>query len=262
MIPVINPTTSIPDYEQHESWTYQPFATGKPTLWRVEEMAPPGMAFNPVTGALSGACHTAGIYVLALYAGNEDGESEPLVLTVGIYASPQDPRSLHVDVDIDLVFRTVTVAGVSAAADYQHAVKAGDDLIYTVRFFKAARRVDPAILKLAWTLKTDPDETTLAASDAWAKTGYGDNAAWSVHGKLDDAILRGELSDTDVATTTTAVKLNPPPLQQFLAHVEFEWLQSNNGPGAVGPDPLRGSSQPMRVLLVNDQAEITPPDPS
>lgn len=245
--PVINTTTSILDYLQHQVWSYQPFATNKPTSWSIDPIAPPGMAFDPATGTISGACSVAGVYVFAITATNALGDSSPLVVTVGIEAAPQDPRSLAVEVNVDLVSRVAVVAGLSAAAAYQHAVKNRDDLIYHVRFFKGATRVDPPLTKVSWSLKRNPDGDVLAASGAWLKVGFGSEAAWAVHGSLTQAALLSELLDIEETEKT--------PAQQFVGTIEFEWLQANGATGAIGPDPLRGSSQPMNVLVVNDQQQ-------
>lgn len=244
--PVINPTTSILDYLQHQYWTFRPFASNAPTSWSIDPMAPEGMGFDPATGAITGACTVAGVYVFALRAHNADGASDPMVLTVGIESAAANPRSLAVEVDIDIVTRIARVAGVDNTAPYQHAVKANDDLIYHVRFFKGSTRMEVPMNQLAWSLKSAPDGDVLAVSGQWEQVGYGTDATYAVHCSLTDPGLISELED--IAATSTN------PAQQFVGLGEFEWLQTNPSP-AIGPDPLRGSSQAMRILVVNDHRQ-------
>ena len=244
--PVINPTTSVLDYRQHEYWTFRPFATNEPDHWRIDPMAPPGMVFDPNTGGITGACLVPGVYVFAVRATKTVGDaievSDPLVLTVGIEASAGDPSSLAVDVIVDLVTRNVMLSGVAASLTNnltQHAVKRGDDLIYNVSFQKGLVAAGPVPLELlSWSLKKSPDGDVLATSDEWKQLTFGTVTTYSVHAKLDGAALADELeASTD---------------QQFLGYGEFEWLQTNPDPN-IGPNPLRGSSQALRVLVAKDQ---------
>jgi len=253
-IPVINPTTSILDYLQWEPWQYQPYATNTPTSWSIDPSAPTGMDFDAATGRISGACSTPGVYVFSLRAHNGDGASAPLVITTGIGASGSDQRAMVISVDIDVVTRRAVVNGVAAAAtaDYQHAIKYNDDLIYSVRFFNGATRVDPPIVGLGWALKYALEDPPLATASYWRKTGYGLNASFAAHGRVQGGALRAALLDAQ-ATQKTAD-------QSFIGSVEFEWLQANDGPDAVGPDPLRGSSQPMKVLAALDYQQIAIPE--
>jgi len=236
--PVINQTTSVLDYQQHQPWSYQPFATNSPTGWSIDPIAPPGMAFDSVNGTLSGTCTVAGIYVFAIRASNADGSSDPLVLTVGIEAAARNQRSLAVEVDIDIVTRAVT-------AGSNHTVKFNDDLIYHVRFLNGGQRVEMPLLHLAWSLKRTPDGDVLAVSDEWQQVGFGADATYAVHVLLNNPSLLSELEDTEA--------------RLFAGTGEFEWLQSNPPP-AIGPDVLRGSSQAMPVTVVADhrQAELPP----
>ncbi len=238
--PVINPTTSILDFRQHEYWTYRPYATNDPDQWSIDPMAPPGMVFDPNTGSITGACPVPGIYVFAVRAIQTVGDaiaiSDPLVLTVGIEASASDPSSLALDMRIDLDFRNVVLPGNSS----QQPVKRGDDVIYNVTFLKGGAATRVPLEKLAWSLKKSPDGDVLAASDEWKQITFGTVTTYAVHVRLDGAALAAELEDSEN--------------QQFLGYGEFEWLQTNPDPN-IGPDPLRGSSQAMRVLVVKDQIE-------
>ena len=236
--PVINPTTSILDYRQHEYWTFRPFATGEPDSWSIDPMAPPGMVFDPATGSITGACLVAGIYVFAVRAVETVGDaievSDPLVLTVGIEASASDPRSLAIDVIVDVLYRDVI------SSPPQIPVKRGDDLIFNVSFHKSRTPTSIPLEKLSWSLKKTPDGDVLAASDEWKQLTFGATATYALHAKLDSAALADELEASEN--------------QQFLGYGEFEWLQTNPDPN-IGPNPLRGSSQAHRVLAVKDQFE-------
>ena len=246
--PVINSTTSILDYLQHQTWTFRPFASNSPTSWTIDPMAPFGMAFDPMTGAITGACSIAGVYVFALRAHNAEGTSAPLIVTAGIEAAAANPRSLAIEVDIDIVSRSARLFyGQSGTADsYQHAVKARDNLIYHVRFFKGTTRMEVPMNKLSWSLKRSPDGDILAVSDGWQQVGFGSDATYAVHCALTSPALISELEDSEATTT--------PQPQSFIGSGEFEWLQANPPP-ALGPNPLRGSSQPMPILVVNDHMQ-------
>lgn len=249
-VPIVSSTTSVLDYEQHQAWSFQPFATNSPTSWSLDEAPPPGITFSTQTGALSGACSVAGIYVLGIRAHNAEGASTPLEVTVGIEAAPSDQRSLAVEVDIDIVTRGASVPGTTTDAAYQHAVKNNDDLIYHIRFIKAGQRINPPITKLAWSCKRDPDGDVLCVGETWQQVGFGQDATYAIHVRLDNPALLSELEGIVAGT-------NPPtPAQQFIGLGEFEWFQNNSG---VGPSTLRGSSQPMKVLFVADHRQATPP---
>ncbi len=242
--PTITTTTNILDYAQFQTWAFQPAASNSPTSWALSA-TPPGMSFNTATGRLSGACTTAGFYAANLTATNGDGTSDPLPLSIGILAG-MPPAQLAVDVDIDLVTRVATVRGVAAASaankpTYQHALKFGDDVLYCVRFLKGGVVVEPDIASVMWAIKTELEDPERAKSSGWRKVGFGMDAAWLVHGVLNEDSLRGELAEAEEEGL---------PEQQVVGHVEFEWLQSNAG--GLGPDPLRGSSQAMDVLLAFD----------
>lgn len=246
-IPVITPITSILDYEQHQPWAFQPAATNAPTSWSVSPAVPPGMDFDSDTGKISGACTVAGIYDMFLTAINGDGPSLESLAVAGIQ-SAMPPDVLAVDVDIDLVTRIAAVRGAqttAAAAMFQHAAKFRDDQLYRVRFLKYGAVVNPSIVALSWAMKKCPGDPELAKSSAWKKMGYGLDAAWLVYGKLDENLLFNELR-------------NAPARQQVLT-LEFEWLQANDI--GIGPDPLRGTSQVLPVLVAEDYQQVPVPVP-
>jgi hypothetical protein len=238
--PVIDPTTSILDYLQHQYWTFRPFAANTPTSWTIDPMAPDGMTFDPTTGAISGAATVAGVYVFAIRAHNADGASAPLVIAAGIEAAASDPRSLAVDMRIDLTTRSVELATGVMGGEFLHAVKRRDDLIYNVSFTKNGVVAAVPLDKLSWSLKRTPDGEVLAASDDWKQLTAGQSPTYAVHANLGGSGLAGELEDTDE--------------RKFIGYAEFEWLQTNPAPG-IGPNPLRGSSQSFRVLVVDDHMQ-------
>jgi hypothetical protein len=206
------------------------------------------MSFDTQNGTILGTCIVAGIYVFGIRAHNADGASDPMVVTVGIEIAAQNRTSLAVEVDIDLVSRIANVGGVAVDAAYQHAVKNNDDLIYNVRFTKGGIRVEPPITKLAWSCKRDPDGDVLCYGETWAKIGFGDDATWALHVSLENPALLSELEGVNATGTSMA--------QQFVGFGEFEWFQSNDG---IGPTPLRGSSQAMKVLFVADYRQAQQP---
>lgn len=258
-IPVIQTSTSVLEFDQYEYWEFRPVAIGPATSWSIDPAAPTGMEFDASLGMISGSGLRQGIYQIALRALNADGESLPLVLTVGIRSAPERRRTWAVDVDIDIVSRRAVVSGSTTAGGtvtvdnvartYAHGVKYRDDLLYHVRFFKGATRLDLDLAELAWSLKASAEEPVLAAGNTWRKIGSGADAVYALHVALDDQQLVAAVQDADQAG----------PEAFFVGMGEFEWLQNNNDFDAVGPEVVRGSSHGMPVLVFGDQNQIPAP---
>ncbi len=253
--PTIITTTSVLEFDQFEFWQFQPVALGTNVAWTIDPIAPPGMEFDATFGTLSGAASRQGIYQVVLRAINEDGPSDPLILTIGIRSAPERRRTWAIDVDINIVSRRATVSdpqagGGTGPSVYQHAVKYRDNLLYHVRFWKGgSTRLDLGLTKLAWSLKRTAEGRVLAAGETWQQIGFGGDATYALHIDLNDQRLGSELRSLDVGENDAQVT--------FLGLGEFEWLQQNIEYDAVGPEIVRGSSQGMPVLVVADQNQIS-----
>src|SRR5438067_1482468 len=161
-IPVINTTTSILAYKQWETWEYQPYATNTPTNWS-SGLLPTGMTLTAATGKISGAAQKPGIYLVPLTATNASGNSDPLVLTIGIEPAAVAPDAkLDVTVDVD----TGEVKLVSYSAQTQQSqsantttpapllsVKEDDDLLMRIFFLKGGGVIDLNLTSLKFAVK-------------------------------------------------------------------------------------------------------------
>ena len=205
-IPVVNLTTSVLGYQQWVTWAYQPAATGSPTSWAASSV-PPGMSFSTTTGLLSGAVSMPGVYLVNLTAHNADGDSIPVMLTIGI-----DPASGSNKSGIDLSIDTGTGAVTVGPA----VLKEDDDQMFFITFTKGGSPIDIGTLtgvKLA--IKEFEPDATLVVGSAYASLGTGAiSPKYQLYAKLDSVAMAGSLSNYEAATGTF-----------FNAVCELEWLE-------------------------------------
>lgn len=145
-VPVISSTQSVLVYGVGQQFTYQLTATNSPFEWGFgsSEALPTGVFFDTLTGAITGAGTTPGIYNLTVAARNSDGWSIPVSITIGIF----EPSFVDVtrDVTINTTTWTVTasdpeaaVAAASNSTDPSFAAaiisaRYGDDILFKVTF--------------------------------------------------------------------------------------------------------------------------------
>src|SRR5438067_10278852 len=84
--PVILRIQSVLEYLQWQEFEFLPYAINTPTFWNVSAL-PPGLAFNPATGRISGAATKPGVWVCGIVAGNAGGLSAIETFTIGVAAS-------------------------------------------------------------------------------------------------------------------------------------------------------------------------------
>ena len=224
-IPVVNLTTSILGYQQWVSWAYQPAATGSPTSWAASSV-PPGMSFSTTTGMLSGAVSMPGVYLVNLTAHNADGDSLPVMLTIGI-----DPASGSNKSGIDLSIDTGTGAVTVGSA----ALKEDDDMMFYVTFTKGGSPIDIGTLTgLKVTIKEQEPDPYVIQGTSFASLGGGAiSPKYLLYAKLDSSATQGAMSNYEARAGTT-----------FDAICEIEWLEPL--PSGVTFSPSTGLSSVRR----------------
>lgn len=207
------------------------------------------------SGAVSGACATAGVYVVTLSATNAAAETGTRVFVIGIdsEAAPAavDSGSLSADWGIDVVTREVTPplagAGIGQAtspdADKVLATwKEGDTLMLALRFAKGGEALDPDLDTLRLVLKEmEPDGMLIEAED-FEKVGTGSAARYHLPVTLSGSALAGALSNYEADDGT-----------MFSALAEIEWTTEVTHLGS--PLTLKGSTQTFLVRIERDIAE-------
>jgi hypothetical protein len=86
-VPVISKTSGVLAYAVGQDFVFQLAAENDPVAWRIGsgQRLPPGVFFSPVSGTLSGAGTSPGVWGLTFVASNPEGDSAPETFTVGIY---------------------------------------------------------------------------------------------------------------------------------------------------------------------------------
>src|SRR5215210_7336697 len=244
-IPVINTTTSILAYKQWETWEYQPYATNTPMSWSSGPL-PAGMILTAATGKISGAAQKPGIYLVPLTATNASGNSDPLVLTIGIEPAAVAPDA-KLDVTVEVDTGEVKVVSYSAQTQSQSAntttpapllsVKEDDDLIMRIFFLKGGGVIDLNLTSLKFAVKElEPESALDLSTPAFAKLGSGASTCFLLHVKFDGDLLASSLGNYEADQGTF-----------FDALAEIERVETN--PETVGPVELRRSSQTFRVRI-------------
>jgi hypothetical protein len=262
--PVINTTQSVLGFLQWQTWAFQPTATGQPTGWQASTL-PPGVTMNATTGFISGAATAPGVYLFQLTASNADGVSDPVVFACGIEASGYVQPSNILETIIDVTTRRVFVglslaelqakgsAAIANTADEKEAkkvsplmwLKAGDDVLFSIRFIKGGVVAPLQLSSLKFVLKEFEPETeivkTTGNADTWQQTGSGQNSSFQLWAKIDGDALRAILSDYEQDEETS-----------FKALGEFQWLEANPTTPRIGPAQIVGSSRTFGVTLPRD----------
>ena len=240
-IPVINPATSILEARQWQAWAFQPSALPSATYWNASTI-PAGMTFDTGTGLLSGACELPGVYNVTVRAGNSDGVSDAIQLTIGIesssYLAPSGERDIWIDLQTGLVGVSdkPTTAGL---AQPLISVKSNDDLFLRIRFVKGGVIADLDLDELAIAIKEDDSEAILVTSGTFEKDGTGEGASYLLRATLTSASLDGVLSDHEAP---------PPDWTKFNALAEISWLL----PATLGTSTARASTQNFKIEIARE----------
>lgn len=211
MIPIISTTTSILGYEQDEFWTYQPAVTqGAPiTSWSWSGL-PPGITANNVTGAITGAASTTGVFLATVIASNSSG-SASLVIPIGIFArSWQNDGAIAVDVDLNTGAVVPVISGFKSGNPVITAQQ-GETLMIDVGFTQNSGTslvpLYPSLLSIALK-QSDTDVEFLCASDgAFEVLGSYQSTRYRILLPLEGSLLDAAIADAenDKATLLDAV---------------------------------------------------------
>lgn len=235
--PVINTTTSVLGYKQWETWNFQPVGTPPATYWNVSGL-PAGMDFNAVSGLISGAAEVPGVYDIGLIAGNDDGISAQIVITIGIEATGIAVPSDEVDLWINLQTREVSNAYPPKRDDNPlYSLKQNDDVFFRLRFHKNGVVADLDLDSLFFAIKELDSESILMSSSTWEKIGTGENTSYRLRATLTDAKIDSALSNYEEDTGT-----------KFTALSEFEWY----APALLGGGTSVSSSQTFPLEIVRE----------
>ena len=243
-IPIINPTTSILEAKQWQTWSFQPAALPSATYWNASG-TPAGMTFDTGTGLLTGAAELPGVYNMSIRAGNSDGVSDPLIVAIGIeassYLSPSGERDVWIDLQTGLVGISDKPTPVKAD-NALFSVKSNDDLFLRVRFIKGGVVADLDLDELNLTLKEDDSEAVLVTSGTFEKDGTGESASYLIRATLTGTALDGALSNYELA---------PPDFTKFNALAEISWVL----PATLGAATAVASTQNFRIEIARELLE-------
>ena len=236
-VPTINTTTSVLGYKQWETWNFQPVATPPATYWNVSGL-PEGMDFNAVSGLISGAAEVPGVYDIGLIAGNDDGISAQIVITIGIEASGITEPSDEVDLWINLQTRAVTTSYPGTKTlDPLYTLKSNDDVFFRIRFHKNGVVADLDLDALWFAIKELDTEAILLESNVWEKIGTGENTSFRLRATLTSTAIDSALSNYEEDTGT-----------KFTALSEFEWY----APALLGGGTSVTSTQTFPLEIVRE----------
>lgn len=248
-IPVIHSTTSVLGFLQWQTWQFQPTATNSPTGWSCENL-PPGMSIDSTTGLISGFVTVPGVWDCPLVASNLSGDSEPLIIAIGIEATAYSPANV-VSLNIDLETGHVSSNDGSRSSAKNNVmlwVKENDTLPILVRFFTGEAYVELTLSALKFGVKEAEPETLLnvgggAALDTdFKKYGFDDSAYFLFIADFDGEALASALTNYEADTGT-----------YFYALAEIEWQAVN--PYLIGADPLIRTS---RTFIVGIERDLIP----
>lgn len=243
-IPVINPATSILEARQWQTWSFQPSALPSATYWNASTI-PDGMTFDTGTGLLTGACELPGVYNVTMVAGNSDGVSDAIQLTIGIesssYLTPSGERDIWIDLQTGLVGVSDRPTN-SGLTQPIMSVKSNDDLFLRIRFVKGGVVADLDLDELAIAIKEDDSEAILVTSSTFEKDGVGENASYLLRVTITSTALDGALSNYEAP---------PPDWTKFNALAEISWLL----PATLGSATAQASTQNFKLEI---SREINP----
>lgn len=243
-IPIINPTTSILEAKQWQTWSFQPAALPSATYWNASGV-PAGMTFDTGTGLITGAAELPGVYDVSVRAGNSDGVSDPLWITIGIeassYLAPSGERDVWIDLQTGLVGLSDKPTG-TTNANALFSVKSNDDLFLRVRFVKGGVVADLDLDELNLAIKEDDSEAVLVNSGTFEKDGTGEGASYLLRMTLTSTSLDGALSNYEQA---------PPDFTKFNALAEISWSL----PATLGAATAYASTQNFRIEIARELLE-------
>lgn len=86
-VPEIDARTSLLEVDKGQPFTFQPIATGSPTLWEAINM-PAGLSLNSTTGQITGTPTEPGLYGVLLRASNFDERTFTVNASTDVFSCP------------------------------------------------------------------------------------------------------------------------------------------------------------------------------
>lgn len=267
-IPVISKAVgSALAYGVGQDFVFQLTAENDPVAWRIggAQTLPPGVYFSPVSGMLSGAGSSPGVWGLTVVATNADGDSAPETFTIGIYdVGGQSDYSKKALINT----MTLAVAFDDPAAELKRGsevvlgpaagqVRYGDEVMFQLVFTDGAiasgsgasaiySEVTPRVSMARFSMKGNETEATFFVTPppAFKKSveyvAGSANVAYYIFAHISGQGLQGYLEDfeDDAGTFANAI-------------CEFE-LEFDRPPGASGPLTTRVTTQPFLLRVSRD----------
>lgn len=254
--PVISAPTSLLAYKQHETWSYQLYATESPTSWAISPL-PDGVTFDTDTGLLSGPINAGNVFAnVHVTATNGDGTSEPLIFIIASEPTMMYQDSL-LELNVDVVSGEVTLNGGSSGSDYLFAAKTGDDLMLRVIFRKTGVAegegadgsvLDLALSSLRFSMKEYDSEQSIVISTATDNTGNqvgsGTESSYILHVPLSGDLIKGIIGEYED---------HEDKVTWFLPICEIERVEENTT--GFGPAEVVKTSRPFYVRMEREQLE-------
>jgi len=253
--PVILNIQSVLEYLQWQEFEFLPHAINDPTFWNVSAL-PPGLAFSPATGRISGAATKPGVWVCGILAGNADGLSAIETFTVGVEASTYSAPVDVLDATIELGTGAVTIApsmvtdasvnvdaSTAKTADLKPLLwlKRGDTKIFHVRFVKGGVIADINLTSLKLGFKAFEPEQVIVQSLGFGRVATGAETMYRLAVSVLGTALDAELSNTESDVATHVIGL-----------AEFEWKWTNDLVPPVAPILVRSSSLNFAAAIARD----------
>jgi hypothetical protein len=250
--PTISATQTVLAWAVGQEFSFQLLATGEPTAWRVAPgtFLPNGVLLDTASGRIYGSGTIAGVWDVRFIASNADGDSEPMLFTIGLFDVPQG-RDVSKAVVINTGTWAVTLPDPFAAeaplAAAAGGVRYGDIVTFSLRFVEAAATVVfPKLLAAKFSVKgLDTDPVFFVTEDWSYKTsvvydGSGYVRRYFVNVNFTDAALFAFLGDYEADRGTQANCL-----------CEFQLIFSRY-PGAGPGEINRITTQPFLLRMHRD----------
>ncbi len=222
-VPVIDSNTSILAMIEAREYYYQFSATESPTSWAITDgEVPSGMAFDTVTGVLSGTpdLESAGsIYKLHLTATNGSGTSAETVITMGVeYAPFQEGGSIDIEVSLrtGVVSMPLVESTNSEGLQIIH-MKRGDVFPINMKLMKDGYPNDLSVTNIkVFTKEFEPEALVTLSNGIWRQIGSGLGTVYQVVVDLGNSALDAILSNYEDDQDTVV---------DMRCEIQFDYLQ-------------------------------------
>lgn len=234
-VPVIQLAQSVLEFLQWAPWTFQPVALNSPDYWLCTGL-PLGVEFNPETGKISGPAAEPGVWDILLTAGNDDGVSQTVVLSLGIEATSYSAQLDAVDFEWD--FGTGEVTAVQTVEKKTKLADGTEPPLEPICWFKsknirhihvrprkAGVVMDIELATLKFALKAYDDESSIVVADKFVRAGIGTDTFYRIAIDFGSIQLLGALGDHEAEAGT-----------EFVALGEFEATHEIGGLDPEIPD--------------------------